>query len=206
MSADGSRSDRVTAGPSKEPPQTPGQIISWVDQAIQRAQRRGDFDNLHGAGEPLRSLDQPGDPDWWLKDLIKREKLDLAAALPGPMALRRERETYPESLLHLPDEAAAREALEDFNARVIADRKRPYAGQGSPAVVGRVDVEAMLTRWQVARAEADRERHAVQPGHGATEHEEAHQRTGHGMPPAPRRRWWRRRAGSWPPEGPRTSR
>lgn len=89
---------------------TPQQVETWVDQAIRQAQRRGDFDNLPGAGKPLTSLDRPDDPDWWIKDLIQREKVDLSAALPGPMALRRERETYPESLGHLADEAAVREA------------------------------------------------------------------------------------------------
>ncbi len=88
---------------------SPQQIETWVDQTIRQAQQRGEFDNLPGAGKPLASLDRPDDPDWWIKDLVQREKIDLSAALPGPMALRRERETFPESLLRLPDEAAVRD-------------------------------------------------------------------------------------------------
>ncbi len=129
-------------------------VETWVDQAIQQAQRRGDFDNLPGAGKPLRSLGQPDDPDWWLKGLLEREQIDAVEALPGPMALRRERETYPAALLGMSDEAAVREVLEDFNARVIEDRRRPSFGDAAPLVVGRVDVEAMLARWRALRAEA----------------------------------------------------
>ncbi len=155
-----SSAGRPEGGDDRSRPATmsPQQIETWVDQTIRQAQRRGDFDNLPGAGEPLPSLDSPGDPDWWIRGLIKREKIDLSAALPGPMALRRERETYPEALLQLPDEATVREALDDFNDRVIADRKRPHAGQGSPTVVGRVDVDQMIERWRalkVALSEAE---------------------------------------------------
>lgn len=120
-------------------------------------------------------------PTGGLKDLIQREKVDLAAALPGPMALRRERETFPDSLLSLPDTEAVRAVLEDFNARVIADRRRPVAGQGSPAVVGRVDVEAMLARWAESKAQVT----ARLPPETAADQAEAPQ------PPPRRRRWWR---------------
>lgn len=169
----------------ERPPKTPQQIETWVDQTIRQAQRRGDFDDLPGAGKPLTSLDRPDDPDWWIKDLIQREKIDLSAALPGPMALRRERETYPESLLHLPDEFAVRTVLEDFNARVIADRKRPYAGQGSPAIVGRVDVDQMIGRWRALRTAATDafDADSVVQGSGA-------EPVGRSRA-ARRRRWWR---------------
>lgn len=164
---------------------SPQQIETWVDQTIRQAQRRGDFDNLPGAGKPLPSLDNPGDPDWWIRGLIKREKVDLAAALPGPMALRRERETYPESLLHLPDEAAVREVLEDFNDRVIADRKRPHAGQGSPTVVGRVDVDRMIERWRVIKL-------AIGQAEASPVEETDRPPTLSSPPVRTRRQWWKR--------------
>jgi hypothetical protein len=146
--------------PAETPDQEPvpgrmrGQDVqTWVDQAIQQAQRRGDFDNLRGAGKPLRSLEQPHDPDWWLKGLLEREQIDPVAALPGPMALRRERETFPEALADIRDERQVREVLEDFNARVVEDRLRPTFGPTLPVVVPRVDVEEMVLRWRELRAD-----------------------------------------------------
>lgn len=127
-------------------------VQSWVDQTIDQAQRQGTFDDLPGAGKPLRDVDTRNDPDWWVKSLIQREQLDLSAAMPGVMQLRREKAAYPEALLPLPDEAAVRAAVEDFNARVLADRRRPHAGPTSPPVVGRLDVEEMVQAWREARA------------------------------------------------------
>ncbi|MGB5951891.1 MAG: DUF1992 domain-containing protein [Ornithinimicrobium sp.] len=144
--ADGPRRRR-----KQDEPATPEQIDSWVEHSIKAAQRRGDFDNLPGAGKPLAGLDQPNDPDWWIKGLIQREKIDLSVALPGPMALRRERATYPEALADISDEDRVREILLDFNERVLADRRRPVATAASPVVAGRVDVDAMVERWRALR-------------------------------------------------------
>lgn len=162
-------------------PMTPQQVETWVDQSIRQAQRRGDFDNLRGAGKPLRGLDRPHDPDWWVKSLVEREQLDLADALPGPMALRRERATFPQSLLDLSDERQVRERLEDFNERVLADRRRPHVGAHPPPVVGRVDVEELVQAWRAARAALP----APEPAREEAPQEDA-------PPPSPRR-WWRRR-------------
>lgn len=134
------------------------QIHSWVDLEIQQAERRGDFENLPGAGKPLKNLDK-ADPDWWIKGLIEREKLDLSAALPTVMALRQERRGYPESLAAIADEVAVRERLADYNARVLEDRRKPVVGPHSPAIAGRVDVEEVVAQWRELRA--DRERRLV---------------------------------------------
>lgn len=130
---------------------SPEGIQSWVDQSIQQAERRGAFDNLPGTGKPLPDVDTRSDPDWWVKGLIERERLDLSAALPGPMQLRREKTVLLEMLMDVDDEATVRSRLEDFNARVLADRRRPVAGP-PPPVVGRVDIEEYLARWRTGRA------------------------------------------------------
>lgn len=165
----------------RPPPAATAQAVqTWVDQAISQAQRQGAFDNLPGAGRPLPDVDTRSDPDWWVRGLLEREQVDLSEALPGVMQLRREKSRFPDSLLDLADEDAVRAHLEDFNERVLADRRRPYAGSGSPPVVGRVDVEEMLQRWRAARAEVPPPPPTEDPG---AEDDE---------PPAPRRRWWRR--------------
>jgi hypothetical protein len=48
---------------------------SWIDRQIREAEERGEFDNLPGAGKPLKDLDKPQDADWWVKRLIARENL-----------------------------------------------------------------------------------------------------------------------------------
>lgn len=161
---------------------------SVAEQAILQAQREGAFENLPGAGRPLDGLDRPHDPDWWARDKLRRENADLSAALPVVLQLRREKAGLLEAVLALPTEDAARAHLEDFNARVLADRRRPPATEHSPPVVGRVDVEEYLARWRAGRpvVEAESARLAVE----AAEIRRAQEEAGRA---ARSRRWWRRR-------------
>lgn len=168
-------------------------VQTVVDKAIEQAQREGAFDDLPGAGKPLH-LSSSDDPEWWVKGFIEREGLDFSEALPGPLQLRRERAGFPESLLHLADESAVRERLEDFNARVLADRARPVVGDASPPVVGRVDVEDMVGRWReavAAREQGGRSDHDVAPA-TTTDHadEDASPEGGNRTHEKSTRRWW----------------
>ena len=63
----------------------------WVEAQIQRAQNAGEFDNLAGAGKPLKLADQH-DPDWWVKDFIRREDVETEALLPPAVQLRKEKQ------------------------------------------------------------------------------------------------------------------
>lgn len=119
---------------------------SAVDKAIREAQERGEFDNLPGAGKPLR-MRNPNDPDWWVKDFIEREQIEMP--LPTSLALKREAERLPGDLLELRTEDAVRERLEDFNARVVEARRRPP--DGPPVVVRTFDVDEQLEKWRAAR-------------------------------------------------------
>lgn len=124
---------------------------SAIDRAIREATERGEFDDLPGAGKPLR-MRNSGDPDWWLKQLAEREQIspDLT------VSLRREAEGFPESLLDLPTEEAVRVVLDDFNERVKADWMRPRTGPSSPVVARRVDVDAVVAQWhELRRRRAD---------------------------------------------------
>lgn len=179
--------------PEEPEPQPGGELTvekarSVAEQAILQAQREGAFENLPGAGRPLEGLDRPHDPDWWARDKLRRENADLSAALPVVLQLRREKAGLLEAVLALPTEDAARAHLEDFNARVLADRRRPPATEHSPPVVGRVDVEDYLARWRAGRpvVEAEATRLAAEAAEARRAQEEA-QRA------ARPRRWWRRR-------------
>lgn len=129
---------------------------SPVERAIREAQERGDFDNLPGAGKPLRNLGNPEteDPNWWVKGLLERENLDLTAALPPALALRKEAETYPESLLDLRTEESVRAVLEDYNRRVRQDRLRPALGPLPPLIARTVDVDDLVRQWRELREAA----------------------------------------------------
>ena len=48
---------------------------SWFEEQIRQAQEEGAFENLPGAGKPLPDLEESYDPDWWVKKLIRREKV-----------------------------------------------------------------------------------------------------------------------------------
>ncbi|MFO7190103.1 MAG: DUF1992 domain-containing protein, partial [Pseudomonadota bacterium] len=54
------------------------------------------FDDLPGSGKPIPGLGRRQDPNWWLKDYLKREKLE--PPLPELAALRKEIERLPETL------------------------------------------------------------------------------------------------------------
>ncbi len=155
---------------------------TWIDKQIREAQECGEFDNLPGAGKPLTNLGDPNDPDWWIRDFVRRENLDMTGALPGPLALRKEAAGFPESLADVRTEAEAREILEDFNRRVKADRLRPAVGNLPPLISRTVDVDEIVEQWRGLRTEIERRRRAASPPPSAPE---TH----------PRRRWWLRRRG-----------
>lgn len=126
--------------------------MEWIDaqaeRRIREAHRRGDFDDLPLAGKPL-DLGNPDDPDWWLKRYLKDNGVSGADALSAPLALRREAQTFPESLLDVPSEAAVREILEDFNRRVRRDWLTPTPVPMPHARV--VDVDALAEQWKALR-------------------------------------------------------
>lgn len=130
------------------------QYETWVERQIREARERGEFDNLPGTGKPL-DLSDADDPDWWVKRKLKAEGIELSATGLTVMSLRRERATFPESLLSLATEESVRAVLEDYNRRVRQDRLRPVLGRSSPVIAGLVDVDEMTERW---RALKDQER------------------------------------------------
>ena len=114
---------------------------------------------------------------WWLRRFVEREQLDLTAALPPALQLRKEAAAFPGSLADLRTEEAVREVLEDFNRRVRRDRLRP-PDPGMPQLLApTVDVDELVERWRELRAAS----HPPVVDPPVT--------TGEARP---RRRWWRR--------------
>ncbi|MCU1445420.1 DUF1992 domain-containing protein [Cryobacterium sp.] len=125
----------------------------FVEISIQQAMRRGDFDNLPGAGKPLTGLDNH-DPDWWIKQKIEREQ--ITGLGPPALTLRTEDAGLDARLDTLFSEAQVCEVLDDFNHRVI-DARRQLRG-GPPVITPLRDVDAELARWRERREAARRER------------------------------------------------
>jgi hypothetical protein len=150
-----------------------------VEAQIRAAQARGDFDDLPGKGKPLE-LPEVYDPNWWIKSYVQREGIDTSALVHPTIALRREADTFPESLAGLTTEEQVRAVLEDFNRRVVAEWRRPLTGPSLPVVARQVAVEPMMERWRTLRAEVQRVQRDVDRAEGASHLQ---------LPPAV---WWRR--------------
>ena len=151
----------------------------YVDLQIEEAMARGDFDNLPGAGKPIKNLGTQHDPDWWVKQLIERE--NITGVLPAALQLRKDDAVLDALLDRHTAESEVRRELEEFNARVMKARYTPV--DGPPLVTMPRDVEAEVDAWRERRLARRREAAAAKavapPEPAATK--------------APRRRWFRRR-------------
>jgi Domain of unknown function (DUF1992) len=153
----------------------------WVDLQVQKAMERGEFDDLPGAGKPLRLPDKY-DPDWWIKRLIEREQITGVA--PVAILLRKEDAELEDQLDDQFAERDVRRILEDFNRRVV-EARRQLTG-GPPVVTPTRDIDAEVEAWRERRA-ARRAEHQRELQEQRREAAEARTRT--------RRRWW------WRPTG-----
>ena len=141
-----------------------------VDQQIREATERGDFDNLPGAGKPLRNLGRTDDELWWIRDYVRREGLAADALLPVPLQLRKQVERLPDTVRGLATEDAVREEVAALNRRIAEWLRAP---SGPPIPVRPVDPDRIVETWRADRPAPP----APKPA------------------PAPpvRRRWWQRR-------------
>jgi hypothetical protein len=124
---------------------------TWVERQIREAQERGEFENLPGAGKPLPGLTGHYDDQWWVKQVAQREHISL---LPPMLVLRKEAEDLLAGLGNLPSEAAVREVVADYNARVVEAIRRPQDGP-LVAIPRRLDVEDVVADWAQRRRGVD---------------------------------------------------
>jgi hypothetical protein len=128
---------------------TAAERTAYVEVAIQQAIRRGEFDNLPGAGKPLPGLGTQHDPDWWIKRKIETEK--LTGLGPPALTLRVESAELADRLDEFADEGDVREAVKDFNRRVIEARRQLLGGP--PVVTPTRDVDDEVRAWRQRRNE-----------------------------------------------------
>lgn len=152
----------------------------FVETAIQLAIRRGDFDDLPGAGKPIEGLGTHHDPDWWIRRKIETE--NLSGLGPPALLLRTEDRGLDDELDQLGRADDVREVLEDFNRRVIAARRQ--LNGGPPVVTKTRDVEAEVVAWRERREAAPP---AVDADAGAPDRTDVDRRRRRGL-----RRWLQR--------------
>jgi len=128
-----------------------------IENAIQQAIRRGEFDDLPGAGKPLPGLTGTHDPDWWIRRKIEREQ--LTGLGPPALTLRTEHAEFEAKLDRLASERAVREHVADFNRRVVEARRQLQGGP--PVVTPTRDAEEEVARWAERRAARLREAEAT---------------------------------------------
>ena len=116
---------------------------TWIDAQIREAMERGEFDNLPGKGKPIKSLNEPYDEMWWVKQMLVRE--DLAYAPPA-IAIRREVEVTLALVAKATSETTVRQLLEGINERIREVNRKPM--DGPPTTVMPFDVEREITKWR----------------------------------------------------------
>jgi len=122
---------------------------SWIDQQVETARDRGDFDDLPGRGKPIEGLDKQ-DRDWWIKGLMAREGLDF---MPETLRIRRDLEKFFDALPNLSSERAVLHRVRKMNERIREANSCNL--DGPPSTVAPLDAERVVRRWRLSRRDAD---------------------------------------------------
>lgn len=138
---------RYRATPEHPAGSTAAQRAAYVETAIQQAIRRGEFDDLPGAGRPLEGIGASHDPDWWIRRKIQTEQ--LTGLGPPALMLRVEDAELADRLDALVREDDVRDAVSDFNRRVIEARRQLLGGP--PVVTATRDVDDEVAAWRARR-------------------------------------------------------
>lgn len=151
-----------------------------VESALDKAIRRGDFDDLPGLGKPLSGLHNSEDPDWWIKQKMDSE--DMSGVAPAAFQLRKENAVLEETLDAFSKEADVRDYLAGFNARVreaVMDLR-----DGPPVFTPPRKIDDEVSAWR-RRREAAKWAATTNPPPPPTDDQERER----GQP----RRWWQRK-------------
>jgi hypothetical protein len=120
---------------------------SWIDRQIRRAEERGEFDDLPGAGRPIPDLDKPFDELWWVKDKLRREGLSY---MPPSIALRKEAQDALEEARGARSEAEVRAIVSEINDKIRAANRTGI--QGPSLMLVPYDVDRIVRDWRRRRS------------------------------------------------------
>lgn len=96
---------------------------SLAERRIREAAERGEFDDLPGTGRPLPGLDGTYDPNWWVREWLRRTSLEDTAA-----ELRRTIRSELPRLKASPERPGTAERVADLNAAIEALNRQLAAG------------------------------------------------------------------------------
>lgn len=150
-----------------------------VESALEKAIKRGDFDDLPGLGKPLSGLHNSQDPDWWVKTKMDQE--DMSGVAPAAFQLRKENAALEDTVDAFSKEADVRSYLAGFNDRVrdaIMDLR-----EGPPVFTPPRKVEDEVAAWRQRRVATSAPTTNPPPAPTAGQGEEREQP----------RRWWQRK-------------
>jgi hypothetical protein len=102
---------------------------------------------LPGAGKPLPNLDEVYDPDWWVKQLVKREQVSM---LPPSLEMLRKVERELAAIERLHDEATVRHRVAALNAEIA--KVNATVVEGPPTRLGPLDIDQVVERWRRTRS------------------------------------------------------
>ena len=130
-----------------------------AERQIRLAREAGAFDDLPGTGAPLTGLDDAPDEDWWIKDKLRREQMDID--LPPALAIRQAKRECLAGLPALTDEAEVRRVVAALNERIAAVNRAAIAGP--PSTTTLVDVDEVITTWRSSQPQRAEPRSAATP-------------------------------------------
>lgn len=120
--------------------------VSWesfVERQIREAQEAGEFEHLPGFGKPIPELDEPEDELWWVKNLLKRERLSV---LPPSLEILRVVEQGLEEIWSLRQEVAVRNAVAALNEKI---RRANFAiTWGPPSTLCPLEADEIVAQWR----------------------------------------------------------
>jgi hypothetical protein len=129
----------------RKPPGTSWE--TWIDAQIRVAREQGAFDNLPGAGKPLANLDQEYDPDWWVKQFVRREQISI---LPPSLEVLQRVQTELATIEKLHDEVIVRRRLAALNVEIA--KVNATVLEGPPTRLGMLDVDKVVAKWRASRS------------------------------------------------------
>ncbi len=104
-------------------------------------------DNLHGFGKPLRGIDDVNDENWWIREKLRREEVDLE--LPPALEIRQAKRDLLVSLSAFADETVLRRQVEELNTRIAHVNR--VAATGPPSTTTMIDVDLLVAEWRTAK-------------------------------------------------------
>ena len=119
---------------------------TWIEELIQEAQQAGEFERLEGAGKPIPGITDPYDPDWWVKKLLRREKLSI---LPPALERLRKVEAVLDAIWAARDEDEVRARVGALNAEIT--RVNARIAEGPATRLAPLAADAIVAEWRARR-------------------------------------------------------